>query len=353
MARIKFGDRHIGEGEPCYLVAEIGANHDGDPDKCLELVRLAAAAGADAVKLQTYTAAELVADPERVITWGPEGLERSETIGGLFDRLALPRDAHAAIFAEAKRLGVTIFSTPFSLDGIGFLSGLGAPGWKIASSDIQYGRMLDALAATGQPVIMSTGKHTLAEVDAAVSRLRRGGCKELVLLHCIAQYPAPMDEMNLRSIPALQGIYPDAPVGLSDHSIGVTAGLGAVALGARMIEKHFTYDKAADGPDHWFSADPAEFAALVRGVREMEAALGGVRLGVTESEIVERRNAVRSLVTARPIKAGQAITDADLTALRPGWGINPMQAEAVVGLAPGRDLPAGQVLTWDDLKPAP
>jgi N,N'-diacetyllegionaminate synthase len=350
LAAITFGNRQIGPQARCFLVAEIGANHDGDPDRCLELVRAAAEAGADAIKLQTYTAAELVADPGRVVSWGPEGEEREEPIGAMFDRLALPREAHRAVFDEARKLGMEAFSTPFSLPAVKFLGDLGVPGWKIASSDIAYREMLEAVAATGKPVIMSTGKHSLAEVDQAISVLKGAGCQQIVLLHCIAQYPAPMAEMNLRSIPALQGLYPDIPVGLSDHSLGITAVLGAVALGARMIEKHFTWSKSADGPDHWFSSDPAEFTALVQGVRDLESALGSVRVDLTPSEILERKNAVRSLVTSRPVKAGRPLVDADLTALRPGWGISPMRRADVIGQSVLEDLDAGEVLTWDHFR---
>ncbi len=352
MTQFAFGGRAIGQGRPCFIVAEIGANHDGDPQRCLEMVRMAADCGADAIKLQTYSAAELVSDPQRIVAWGPPGRERREPVGAMFDRLALPRQAHPAIFEEARRLGMEAFSTPFSLDALDFLQGLEPPGWKIASSDVGYLDMLQAMGGSGRPVILSTGKHTLAEVDEAVRVLRAAGCRDLALLHCIAKYPAPMDQMALRSIPALAAVYADAVIGLSDHSIGIVAALGAVALGAKVIEKHVTYDKAADGPDHWFSADPAELKALVEGVREMEAALGAVQLGVTDCEIVERRDSIRSLVLARDVPAGQPIALADLTARRPGWGISPMRRDEVAGMAAKHDLAAGAVLTWDLLRAA-
>lgn len=347
------GERTVGGGAPCFVVAEIGANHDGDPQRCLELVRMAAAAGADAIKLQTYTAAELLADGGRVIRWGRAGAEREEAVGAMFDRLALPRAAHADLFAEARRLGLAAFSTPFSLDGVAFLDGLGVPAFKIASSDIGWPELLAAAAGTGKPVIMSTGKHTLAEVANAICDLEGAGVRGLGLLHCIAQYPAPQAALNLRTIPVLKALYPRAVVGFSDHSIGIAAAQAAVALGARIVERHVTYDRGADGPDHWFSSDPAEFAALVRGIRDVEAALGGSKVGIDPSEELERHNSVRSLVMARAVRAGDVLCDDDLVALRPGWGIPPRQRSTVIGRRAPRDLPAGTVLTWDALDETP
>jgi sialic acid synthase SpsE len=341
--------RRVGADAPCFIVAEIGANHDGDPRRAADMVDMAAEAGADAVKFQTYTAAELVADPGRVLSWGRAGRERTETIGGLFDRLALPRDAHAALFERARARGLVAFSTPFSLDGVDFLQGLDVPLYKVASSDVRDRWMLEKLAGTGRPVILSTGKSTLAETARAVDTLRAGGAP-FAVLHCVAQYPAPAEEASLATIPAFAGMFPDAVIGFSDHTLGITAALGAVALGAKIVERHVTHDTEADGPDHWFSSGPDEFAALCREIRCMEAAIGTVRAGILPSEVREREVSVRSLVLARAVKAGQAIVREDLVAKRPGHGIDPYEADSVIGLAPARDLPADTVLTWEALK---
>lgn len=348
-ATIELAERRVGGDAPCFIVAEIGANHDGDPARAAELVEMAAKAGADAVKFQTYTAAELVADPERTVTWGRPGHQRQETIGGLFDRLTLPRPAHPELFELARAQGMIPFSTPFSVAGVRFLDDLGVELFKVASSDVRDRSLLDAMGDTGKPVILSTGKSTLTEIVRAVERLRSHQAP-LAVLHCVATYPAAIEDANLRTIPAFASMFPDAVIGFSDHTQGITAAVGAVALGARIVERHVTYDQGADGPDHWFSSGPDEFGALCRGIRELEAALGGVRTGVLTDEESERRVSVRSLVTEQPIAAGQAIVARDLTAKRPGTGIDPFDIDRVIGLAPTADLPAGTVLTWDHLR---
>lgn len=346
---MRIGERYLGEGQATFIVAEIGANHDGDPDKAAELVRMAARAGVDAVKFQTYSAAELVADAGRVVTWGAPGQERQETIGGLFDRLALPREAHAGLFELAESLGVQAFSTPFSPEGADFLDGLKVPCFKIAASDVAYLDLLERVAGTGKPVILSLGKSTLAEAERAVAVLGEAGCRDLVLLHCLAAYPAPDAEMNLRTITTLQQLFPQALIGLSDHSLGITAALGSVALGARLIEKHVTLDTATDGPDHWFSADEAELGALVREIRRLESMLGRSHVGVRPSEVAERRVSTRSLVLRHARPAGHRLTLDDIAVLRPGYGIHPFQREQLLGRQLVRDLPAMSVLDWSDI----
>lgn len=348
-ASFNVAGRTVGGDAPCFIVAEIGANHDGDPGRARELVDMAAEAGADAVKFQTYSAAELVADPDRVLSWGREGRERTETIGGLFDRLALPRAAHQALFEHARSRGVIPFSTPFSLDGVDFLNALDVPLWKVASSDVRDRFLLEHLARTGKPVILSTGKSLLSETTRAIDTLRAGKVP-FAVLHCIAQYPAPMEEVNLATIPAFKAMFPDAVIGFSDHTLGISAALGAVALGGQIIERHVTYDQDADGPDHWFSSSPQEFGDLCREIRRLEAAIGGVRTGILPSEIREREVSVRSLVLKKGLKAGEVITAGHLDTKRPGHGIDPYDAEKIIGMAAPRDLEQGSVLTWEALK---
>lgn len=343
------GARQVGDGQPAFIVAEIGANHDGDPAKAAELVCMAARAGVDAVKFQTYTTAELVADADRVVTWGAPGHEHRETIGALFDRLALPRAAHAELFALAKSLGLLAFSTPFSPRGADFLASLDVPCFKIAASDVAYLDLLKRVAGSGKPVILSLGKSTLAEAERAVAVLGEAGCRDLVLLHCLSAYPAPDDEMNLRTITTLQHLFPQAHIGLSDHSLGYTAALGSVALGARLIEKHITLDQDTDGPDHWFSADEGELTAMVREVRRLETMLGRSQVGVRPSEVEERRVSTRSLVLRHALPAGHRLTLDDLAVLRPGYGIHPFERERLLGRQLVRDLPAMSVLAWGDI----
>lgn len=346
MASLTLNGRIIGrEGAP-LLVAEIGANHDGSPAKAERMLRALVEAGAEAVKLQLYTAEELVADAERIITWGPPGHQRRESIGGLFDRLSLPRSAVADLLALGRELGVLTFATPFSEEGADFLAEHGTPCFKIAASDVGHLPLLRHVAQTGIPIILSLGKCTLGEALLAVETLRANGCTQLGLLHCVAEYPAPIEQMSLCTIDQLQRLFPDAVVGLSDHSIGDTAAIVGVALGAALVEKHVTESRDDDGPDHWFSVEIGEVAALQRRMREAALVLGEPRTGILHCELGERDTSTRSLVTRRAVCAGQPLTEGDLKIVRPGTGLEPRLLEAVIGLSTTRDLPANTPLTW-------
>lgn len=347
-AAFSVASRRIGQGSAAFIVAEIGANHAGDPATAHELVDIAAQCGVDAVKFQTYTSAELVADADRIVTWGPPGEEVSEPIGVLFDRVALDRAHHGELFAHARELGLIPFSTPFSEDGVRFLVEAGCPMIKLASSDVGHLRLIEAAAATGLPVLLSTGKSTLAEIDTAVAALRQHAPGRFAIMHCVAAYPAPLDSLNLRLIPALAGMFPDAVIGFSDHSIGAAAPPVAVTLGASVIEKHLTKSHSAGGPDDWFSADPDEMHRIVKGVRDAEAMLGDGRKVITAEEMDERRVSTRSLVLARPVRAGHRLGEADIKIVRPGYGIEPAARAAVVGLRLTADRPANWVLSWSD-----
>jgi sialic acid synthase SpsE len=249
-----------------------------------------------------------------------------------------------------RELGVMVFATPFSESGVEFLHGLGAPCFKIAASDVSHLPLLRAVAQTGKPVILSLGKCTLAEAEIAVETLFDAGCERLALLHCVAQYPAPIAEMNLSVIPALQHIYAECVIGLSDHSVGDTMGIAAVALGARVIEKHVTLSIDDEGPDHWFSLPIADFARYRKSLEDAFAALGGPRKRILTCEQGERRTSVRSLAAARAVAKGQPLTPADIKITRPGTGISPHLLEAVIGLRPSRDLTPNTVLTWELFK---
>lgn len=341
------GNHPIGGHNPCFIIAEIGANHDGDIDKAISLVEMAARAGAHAIKLQTYTASELTVNIDRLITWGPKGKEKQETIGDMFDRLALPRDKHELVFNHAHQLGIEAFSTPFSVDGVEFLENLHVPAFKIASSDVNFRDLLTATAQSQKPVILSTGKAEMSEISRAVEHLTNNGLQKLAILHCIAQYPAPIDEMRLQTIPALQKMWPNAVIGFSDHSQGITAALGAVSLGAKIIEKHITYDKSANGPDHWFSADETELTELCREIKRLEKALIGVRNGILNCELDERKTSVRSLVTTRNLSIGDIIQATDIRAARPGTGIDPFFQDMIIGRKLSKAINKDTVLTWD------
>lgn len=346
VASFRIGEREVGASHPVFIVAEIGANHDGSVDKACALVDMAHKAGADAVKLQTYSAHELVADPERIITWGPPGSEKTEAVGAMFDRLALPRAVHAQVLAHAQQRGLIAFSTPFSLDALHFLDKLGVPCWKFASSDVNYHALLQEGARTGKPVILSIGKSLLSEAAAAVEALEEAGVKGLGVLHCLAQYPAPDSDINLRVIPMLAAAFPDVVVGYSDHTVGTAVSTAAVALGARIVEKHITLDKRAEGPDHWFSSDADELTNLVAAIRQVDLVLGGSRKKIAPSEALERRNATRSLAMALNLPKGKAIGMADIKVVRPGWGIPPYRLPDVVGLRLARSAAKDEILTW-------
>src|SRR5262249_51566000 len=231
---LSIGGRRVSDDGPCLIVAELGANHNQDKQILLDLVDAAADAKVDAIKLQTYTAKDLVSDPERRIKHGPAGAEKEETIGALFDRLSVPLEWHQEIFDRARKHSLLAFSTPFSVRTAAVLAGMNVPAFKIAASDLLFLPLLSEVAAAGRPIIISAGKCTLGEVEAAYRHLVDHGAEQIAILHCVAQYPAPSEEMRLQTIPLLRQMFPRAVIGLSDHSIGIGAALGGIALGARI-----------------------------------------------------------------------------------------------------------------------
>ncbi|WP_294376401.1 N-acetylneuraminate synthase family protein [uncultured Clostridium sp.] len=350
MKEIEISNKVLGKEKPTFIVAEIGANQNNNVEDIKKIVKVAKECGVDAVKFQTYTSEELLADKERVITWGKKGKEKTQTIADMFDEIKFDRDKHREVFEYAKSLGLIVFSTPFSVDGVRFLNSLNVPCFKVASSDVNYVDMLIEIAKTNKPVILSLGKCSLSEADKAISLLQENGCENLILMHCVAQYPSPMNEMNLKIIESLKIMYPECIIGFSDHSVGITAAIGAVALGARVIEKHFTLDKNLEGPDHWFSMNPIEMKEMVTEIRNLEMAMGSSRKRVLPCEKKEKEVSTRSLVINKDIKNGEQVRKEDLDMLRPGWGISPFDKDKVVGLKVTKDLNKGTVLTWDCFK---
>lgn len=341
--------RLIGGNASTFIVAEVGANHGGDPGIAHRMIDVAAECGVDAVKFQTYTSTELVADYSRLVTWGPPDGQHTEPIGELFDRVALDRRYHSELFDHAREVSLIPFSTPFSEDGVEFLASIGSPMLKLASSDVSYLDLIHCAMQTGLPVILSTGKSTLSEVADAVDVLRAGSTGGFALLHCVAQYPAPLEALNLKLIRSLGMIFPDAVVGFSDHSIGTSAAMVAVTLGAQILEKHFTLAHDAGGPDDWFSADPEGLYELVSSIRHAESMLGDGRKTISSVELEERRVSTRSVVLAVDKKAGDSLSRSDLKVVRPGYGIAPSETSHLVGLTVNKDLPCNSVLQWDDV----
>lgn len=326
------------------MVAEIGANHDGDPKKAHRLVDEMADAGADAVKFQLYTAAQLVADSDRVVQWGPPGQQQREAVGKMFDRIALPRQAYPEIFAHCRECGMEPFATVFDPADIDFVLTLGQRLFKVSSGDVNYKNLLEAISGTGKPTLISGGKCNLGELIRAMEVLERG-CVELCIMHCVAAYPAPVDEGNLRVLLGYAAQFPKAALGFSDHTQGLTCALGAIALGALVVEKHVTYDNEAVGPDHWFSATGTEFADLANQCRALYKALGSSQKKILPCEDSGAKFGRRSIVASRDLPAGHRLAHNDLAFLRPGTGIDPFDEDMIIGTVCKRNIKKNTLLS--------
>lgn len=348
-ARLCIAGRAIGPGERPYVIAEMSGNHNQSLDRALAIVDAAAAAGADAIKLQTYTAATMTLDvdaPGFVID-DPASLWAGRQLYALYDEAHTPWEWHGAIFERARQRGMACFSTPFDESAVDFLESLGAPAYKIASFECTDLPLVRKAASTGKPLIISTGMATLAEIDETVRCARDAGCRELVLLKCTSTYPSSPANTNLRTLPLLRDAFAQhgALVGLSDHTMGCGAAVAAVALGACVIEKHFTLARADGGVDSAFSLEPAELALLVAETERAWQALGGVQFGASEPE---RKSMVfrRSLYVTQALEAGDRLSPANLRAIRPGFGLAPKYLETVMGKRVARAVPAGTPLDW-------
>ncbi len=342
---VAIAGRTIGPGSPPYVVAELSANHKGTLDHAIAIMRAAKAAGADAIKLQTYTA-----DTITIAHNGPgfrieQGLWRGRTLHELYQEAHTPWVWHDALFAEGRALGLPVFSTPFDASAIAFLEPFDPPAYKIASFELIDLGLIRAVAVTGRPLILSTGMASYAEIEEAVGAARGAGARQIVLLHCTSGYPTPPDEANLRTIPHLAESF-GVPIGLSDHTLGIGVALAAVALGACLIEKHLTLRRADGGPDAAFSLEPDELKSLVDNARLAHAALGMVTYERRASEAgnIEFR---RSLYIVRDMKAGEPLTPETLRSIRPGHGLHPRHYEALLGKRVTRDVARGTPMAWE------
>jgi N-acetylneuraminate synthase/N,N'-diacetyllegionaminate synthase len=347
MQVINAAGRRIGAGQPCYIAAEIGINHNGDMALAHRAIEAAAAAGADAVKFQNYRTEDFLADHSLTYSYVSQGKPVTESQFAMFKRCELSAAQLGELKAHCDRLGIGFFSTPTGEEGVRDLERLGAVLIKNGSDLLTHLDLIRVMAHTGLPVVLSTGMATLGEIDDAVTVFREAGGRELILLLCTSSYPTPPEEVNLRRIPTLAVSF-GCPAGFSDHTEGITAALGAVTLGACFVEKHFTVDRDMPGPDHRFSSDPAEFAALVQGIRQLEASLGTSTLGPTDSEAPGRRDFRLSCLTARDLPAGTRIAPEHVVFRRPGTGIPPKLRDALLGQILKRAVPAGHLLSWTD-----
>lgn len=342
---ITINGREIGPGRPAYLVAEMSGNHNGSFERAKAIVEAAKEAGADAVKLQTYTPDTITIDCAaewfriRGTLWEGKNLHQ------LYGEAMTPWDWQPALKELADRLGLDLFSTPFDATAVDFLEAMGVPAHKVASFELVDFELLRKVAATGRPVILSTGMASLEEIREAVATLEESGCRELALLKCTSAYPAPAEEANLRTIPHLAETF-GVPVGLSDHTLGIAVPVAAAALGACIIEKHFTLSRADPGPDAAFSLEPQEFRAMVQAVRTAETALGRVCYELTEKQ---RESVVfrRSLFVVRDVLAGEPFTPDSVRCIRPGHGLHPRHYREVLGRRASKDVARGTPLDWE------
>jgi N,N'-diacetyllegionaminate synthase len=343
------GGRRLGAG-PAFVIAEAGVNHNGDLDLARRLIDAAADAGADAVKFQTFRTDALVSGEAPKARYQVETTGAGESQRAMLARLELSAGAHARLRDHATARGLVFFSTPFDEASADLLAELGVELLKVPSGEVTNLPLLRHVAAKGRPVLLSTGMCTLEEVASAVETLRTAGDPPVAILHCVSAYPAPAEATNLRAMDTLRARF-DVPVGLSDHSLGIEIALAAVARGAAVLEKHLTLDRGLPGPDHRASLEPGDFAALVRGVRAIESALGDGAKRPMPCELDTRAVARRSLVAARALPAGHRLDRADVAIKRPGTGIPPADLERALGRTLARAVAADELLDWDALKP--
>jgi N-acetylneuraminate synthase len=350
MKTIKFGEVEIGPGRPPYIVAEVGSNHNGDMDLCRRLIDAAQEAGAHAVKFQSWTDTSLIAEEE--YARNTEYSDKKKHFGSLREMVTayqLTAGQHREARAHCLARGIAFCSTPFSPEEADLLEELDVPFFKIASMDVVHLPLLKYVARKQRPMVISTGMATLAEVEQAVETVRAEGNEQIVLLHCVSIYPPDYDTIHLRNMETLQQAF-DVPVGFSDHTLGTAIPLAAIALGACVIEKHFTLDQEMAGWDHAISANPEQLRVIVAEGRNVFRALGGHRRQVSAAEMEKRIKFRRSLVARRKLEPGHVLSEADLDAKRPGTGIAPDELGYVLGLRLTSALGADEVLHWKHLQ---
>jgi pseudaminic acid synthase len=345
---IILGGRRIGSGERAYIVAEMSANHNQDFEQAVRTLQAAKECGADAIKLQTYTPDTMtLPSSNEYFQIGKGTIWEGQNLYDLYRKAYTPWEWQPKLKAVADELQIDLFSSPFDSSAVDFLARMEVPAYKVASFELIDIPLIEKVAATGKPMIMSTGMATLAEIEEAVRTARNAGATQIALLKCTSAYPAPPEEMNLRTIPHLAETF-QVPTGLSDHTLGIAVPVAAVALGACIIEKHFTLSRSVPGPDSAFSLEPHEFREMVEAVRTVERAIGDVHYGVTEHE-AHSRVFRRSLFVVKDIAKGEQLTEKNIRSVRPGNGLAPKHLNAVLGRRAKSDLKAELPLAWKNI----
>ncbi len=343
MIPIEIAGREVGPGHPCFIIAEAGVNHNGSLETAKCLVDVAVEAGADAVKFQTFKAKEVVSPQAPKAAYQKSTTAPAESQLEMLRRVELPYEAFRELKGYCDRCGIMFMSTPFDEDSVDFLDSIRVSVFKVPSGEVINHPFLKYVAQKGKPLIMSTGMSYLSEVDEAVRKVWGTGNEQLVLLHCVSNYPADPADANLRAMQTMATAF-QVPIGCSDHTLGTEVALAAVALGACVVEKHFTLDRNLPGPDHQASLEPDELAALVRGIRTVESALGHGRKEPAASEADTAAVARRSLVAARDIPAGTVLTEKLIAIKRPGTGLPPTMLGCILGGRTRVDIAAGTII---------
>jgi N-acetylneuraminate synthase/N,N'-diacetyllegionaminate synthase len=345
MKKIKLGNRSISEGEPCFIIAEAGVNHNGTIELAKKLIEVAKDAGADAVKFQTFKAENVLIKNAEKAEYQKETTGIEESQYEMIKRLELSEYDFKELADYAKKKGILFLSSPFDKESVDLLDEMNVSAFKVASGEITNFPLLKHIAKKGKSIILSTGMATLGEVEEALNVIRSEGVKDVILLHCVSNYPAKIEDVNLRALETLKQAF-KLPVGFSDHTLGITTPIAAVALGACIIEKHFTLDRNLPGPDHKASLDPDELKEMVKAIRDVEKALGnGIKRPAKEEEEI-KKVARRSIVAKVDIPEGAIISEDMLDVKRPGTGIVPKYFDFIVGMRAKKNIKKSNIVTW-------
>ncbi|MBU4444136.1 pseudaminic acid synthase [bacterium] len=343
--KLKIANRFIGNEQPVFIIAELSANHLQDFDLAVKTIRAMKEAGADAVKLQTYTADTMTLDSDNEYFQIKQGtLWDGKTLYQLYQEAYTPWEWQPELKKLAEDIGLICFSSPFDKTAVDFLEQMNVTAYKVASFEITDIPLIEYIASKGQPIIISTGIATLADIEEAINACKRMGNDQIALLKCTSEYPTPLEDVNLRTIPDMRERF-GTVVGLSDHTLGISVPIAAVALGAKIIEKHFILDRKLGGPDSAFSLEPEEFRAMVKSVRESEKALGKVSYELTE-KIKKSREFSRSLFVVENMKAGETFTEINIKSIRPGFGLPPKHLQEIIRKKAIKDIKRGTPLDW-------